>query len=67
MLSWLTDWLTDWLTNFSSHTLTDEEDAQERLMCYERYKILVANEFEKIHEERFLKSIFMEERHGKVS
>uniref|UniRef100_A0A5S6R4C4 ubiquitinyl hydrolase 1 n=1 Tax=Trichuris muris TaxID=70415 RepID=A0A5S6R4C4_TRIMR len=37
---------------------------EERKINYERYRLLVINDFEKIPEERFLRQIYMEERFG---
>ncbi|KHJ41921.1 Josephin [Trichuris suis] len=37
---------------------------EERKINYERYRLLVINDFEKIPEEKFLRQIYMEERFG---
>ncbi|KAK7060648.1 hypothetical protein SK128_024655 [Halocaridina rubra] len=53
-------------TSASSPKLTPEEDWEERQANYERYRILIQNDFLGIKEEKFLHQIRLEEQFGPI-
>ena len=58
----------DFIPEYNSKTdkqeLSQEESKEQRVTNYERYKILIQNEFLNVTEEKFLHTVELEEKYG---